>query len=77
MHAPIQGPCLGPTQLQAARSAEVGIYGDQDDFALVLLEDADGETIQLTEDSGWNKKQKPIQWVAGEMQHVKHHVGVT
>jgi len=52
MHAPIQGPCLGPTQLQAARSAEVGIYGDQDDFALVLLEDADGETIQLTEDSG-------------------------
>lgn len=30
--------------------AFVGIYGDQDDFALVLLEDADGETIQLTEE---------------------------
>eukprot|EP00435_Cladocopium_sp_Y103_P009869 s3758_g2.t1 len=30
--------------------AFVGIYGDQDDFALVLLEDADGEIIRLTEE---------------------------
>ena len=29
---------------------EVGVYGDDDDFALVLLEDANGESIQLTED---------------------------
>ena len=29
--------------------AFVGIYGDQDDFALVLMEDANGETISLTE----------------------------
>ena len=27
----------------------MGIYGDQDDFALVLMEDANGESISLTE----------------------------
>ena len=31
--------------------AFVGIYGDNDDFALVLMEDADGESISLTEGS--------------------------
>jgi len=30
--------------------AFVGIYGDQDDFALVLMEDADGEVLSLTEE---------------------------
>ena len=29
--------------------AFVGIYGDQDDFALVLMEDTNGESISLTE----------------------------
>ena len=27
----------------------MGIYGDQDDFALVLMEDAKGESIFVTE----------------------------
>eukprot|EP00434_Breviolum_minutum_P042045 symbB.v1.2.037406.t1/scaffold5513.1/size26277/5 len=30
--------------------AFVGIYGDQDDFALVLMEDAEGEVLSLTEE---------------------------
>ena len=40
-----------PPNFKLGSAREVGIYGDQDDFALILLEDADGETIQLTEDS--------------------------
>ena len=30
--------------------AFVGIYGEQDDFAVVLLEDADGEELSISED---------------------------
>eukprot|EP00435_Cladocopium_sp_Y103_P076198 s2_g81.t1 len=43
--------------LEAGDCAFVGIYGDKDDFALVLLEDAD-EQIYLTEElvqSSWRK----------------------
>lgn len=30
--------------------AFVGIYGEQDDFALVLLEDAEGDELSVTEE---------------------------
>eukprot|EP00438_Fugacium_kawagutii_P016150 Skav228275 [mRNA] locus=scaffold6733:43106:79217:- [translate_table: standard] len=36
--------------LSAGDCAFVGIYGDQDDFAVVLMEDADGEVLSLTEE---------------------------
>lgn len=43
---------LGLAQaLSPGDCAFVGIYGDQDDFALVLMEDAEGEVLSLTEES--------------------------
>mmetsp|Transcript_76562 Transcript_76562/g.120708 ORF Transcript_76562/g.120708 Transcript_76562/m.120708 type:complete len:404 (-) Transcript_76562:115-1326(-) len=38
------------TALAPGDCAFVGIYGDQDDFALVLMEDNEGETLYLTEE---------------------------
>jgi len=50
--------------------AFVGIYGDQDDFALVLMEDADGEVLSLTEEYPTNDHFKVSKSVVA-----KKHVG--
>ena len=50
--------------------AFVGIYGDQDDFALVLLEGADGENIFLTEDFPKDSHFEVSKFVAAK-KHVK------
>ena len=49
--------------------AFVGIYGDNDDFALVLMEDADGEKISLTEGSPADADFHVDHWAAA-----KHYV---
>ena len=45
----VAASCSFAASLKAGDCAFVGIYGEQDDFALVLMEDANGESISLTE----------------------------
>jgi len=49
--------------------AFVGIYGSQDDFAVVLMEDAEGEVLRLTEEKPESAAFKANKFVAA-----KHHV---
>ena len=49
--------------------AFVGIYGEQDDFALVLLEDAEGDDLSVTE--GLPSRSFEVQKAYAAKEHVR------